>query len=275
MPPIEHILFLVPILAVMGVGAGFLSGLLGVGGGIILVPGLYYVLTHAGVSADVAMHMAVGTSFAVIVPTGLSSVRAHCKRGAVDFALVRLMGTGVFLGVVIGTLVAARLPGAGLMVVFASALLLMALLMLADPGRWFKNAHMPKKPWPGVAGFGIGSISSLMGIGGASLSVPFMTICGVPIHRAVGSAAALGLVISVPAVIGYMLIGWGHAALPPFTIGYISALAWISITPLSVLVAPLGARVAHNVSVAWLRQYFAFFLFFIACKMFWDALAGG
>lgn len=265
-----QILSLSCLLFALGLTAGFLSGLLGVGGGIVLVPGLYYIFSSLGFPETHLMHMAVGTSLAIIVPTGFSSARSHWKRGNVDLTLVKQIGIGILIGVGIGTYIADLVSGEELQGIFASALLLMAGIMAFKPSRFQIAETIPAQPVPGLVGTIIGALSTLMGIGGASLSVPFMTMYGQAIHRAVGTAAAIGLVISVPAVLCFIVIGQENTGLPPFSLGYINILAWLFITPVSVLTAPFGVRAAHKASVERLRALFAFFLLVVAAKMFWD-----
>lgn len=267
-----QIMSLSGLLIGLGLTAGFLSGLLGVGGGIVLVPGLYYIFSSLGFSELHLMHMAVGTSLAVIVPTGFSSARSHWKRGNVDLSLVKQIGIGIVMGVFIGTSIADLVSGEELQGIFAAALLLMALIMAFKPARFQLKDRMPDQPVPALAGGVIGVLSTLMGIGGASLSVPFMTICGQSIHRAVGTAAALGLVISIPATFGFVVIGKNLAGLPPYSLGYINMLAWALITPISVLTAPWGVRTAQKASVERLRALFAFFLLIVSAKMFIDMI---
>lgn len=265
-------------LAFLGGVAGFLAGLLGVGGGIVLVPGLYYIFLslreQLDFSAEGLMHVAVGTSLAVIVPTGLSSMRAHRKRGAVDAGLVAKLGGGVVLGVIAATVIAGDLSGQALKMIFSGVILTLAGIMALDPARFRLRDSLPPQPWTGMAGSVIGAVSTLAGIGGATLSVPFMSLHGVSLHRAVGTASALGLVISIPAAIGFVVIGWGVGSLPPFSLGYVNALAWICIVPVSVLVAPLGAHVAHRASIAALRKIFALFMVLVALNI-WRQIIWG
>lgn len=267
-------LTLILALAAIGGTAGFLAGLLGIGGGIVLVPGLYYTLTMLGYDPAHMMHVAVGTSLAVIVPTGFSSARAHWKRGAVDLSLVRRIGFGVVIGVVLGTLLAGQLSGTVMKAVFAVAIMGLALVMLSNPARYSLWDGVPGQPWAGLAGCFIGGLSTLMGIGGATISVPYMSLHKVPIRQAVGTAAALGLVISLPGMLGFVLIGWGERGLPPFSLGYVNGLAWLVIIPFSVGIAPLGARVAHTIPVDLLRRVFAVFMVIVALRMLLDVFGG-
>lgn len=265
---------LISFLLSLGALAGFLAGLLGIGGGMVLVPGLYFGLKVLGFESGALMHVAVGTSLAVIIPTGLSSARAHYKRGAVRLDLVRQLGVGVLIGVAIGTLIAARIEEQGMALFFAAALSCLAVVMIVNPARFTPLQDVPHQPWMGLSGGVIGIVSSLMGIGGATMSVPWLAMCRVPIHTAVGTASALGLVIAIPATIGFIIIGWGESGLPPYSLGYINFLAWPLIIPASVLAAPLGAKLAHSVSVEHLRKLFALFLVIVAGKMLWDVFHG-
>lgn len=271
--PFDWVLLVVFLLSLGGI-AGFLAGLLGIGGGMVLVPGLYFGFQMWGFESPSLMHIAVGTSLAVIIPTGLSSARAHFKRGAVRLDLVKRLGPWIVMGVGLGTLIASRIDEQGMVTFFAVALSCLALIMVLDLSRFTPLKDMPPQPWSGLSGVVIGIVSSLMGIGGATISVPWMTLCRVPIHTAVGTASALGLVIAIPAVAGFIIMGWGQAGLPPFSLGYINLLAWPLIIPAGILAAPWGARLAHSVSVKKLRAFFAAFLVLLAVRMLWAAFHG-
>lgn len=262
----------VAALAGAGIAGGLLAGLLGVGGGIVIVPALDFALQAAGVPAGAALHVAVGTSMATIIPTAISSTRSHARRGAVDFAIARRWAVPTVLGAFGGSLAAAWLDARVLAAVFAIVALAAALKMLLPLDRIVLREALPT----GAAGFAlpaaIGAISALMGIGGGTLSVPSMTLCGQPVHRAVGTAALLGMWIAVPATIGYLLARPTEAALP-LTIGYVSLLGLALIAPLTWLVAPLGARLAHSLDRRRLGAAFGVFLFIVALRMGYRALA--
>ncbi len=261
-----------PLLIGIGVLAGFLAGLLGVGGGLVLVPGLFFGFSALGYAPDHLMHLAVGTSLAIIIPTGLSSALSHHRRKAVRMDLVWRIGPGILAGVALGTFIAAQIPGAGLKLVFAVSLFFLSGLMMIDSTRFHLARDVPGRGGATLAGGVIGMLSALMGIGGATISVPFMTLCRVPIHQAVGTASALGLVIAIPAAAGYALIGRGADALPPFSWGYVNLGAFFLIAPFSILAAPRGARLAHGISVHALRRVFAVFLVMISLRMLYSAL---
>jgi uncharacterized membrane protein YfcA len=263
-----------PVLLGLGMVSGFLAGLLGIGGGIVLVPGLFFSLTALGFPPDHIMHVAIGTSLAVIIPTGMSSARAHWKRQGIRMDLVKKIGSGIVFGVFAGTVIASYLSSATLNLVFAISLFILAGIMMTDPARVKMADDVPGQPWSGLMGGLIGMLSTLMGIGGATISVPYMTLCRVPIHQAIGTASMLGLIISAPAAFGFLVIGWGQDNLPPFSLGYINFLAFALITPASVLAAPWGAAAAHKVPVKPLRQIFALFIVIVAVKMLYGVLRG-
>ena len=257
------------IVAMLATGAfgGVLAGLLGVGGGIVIVPALEAALGFLGVDASLRMHIAVATSLATIIPTSLSSARAHHRRASIDFDVVRFWSPLILAGAVLGIVIASQVSGRVLAAVFAAVALAVALnMMRRDPDRSVRNTVLR-----GAAGsaipFGIGGISTLMGIGGGTMSVPALTLMGRPIHRAVGTSALLGLVIAVPAAIGYVAAGWGVPGLPAGNLGYVSLIGFAVITPATVLFAPAGARLAHALSRRWLSMLFGMFLFIVAIRM--------
>jgi uncharacterized membrane protein YfcA len=270
----QEIITLIPFFALLGVCAGLMAGALGIGGGIILVPGIYYILSSLGYPAEINMHVAVGTSLGVIVPTGFSSARAHYLRNGVRTDLVLRISPGIVAGVIAGAVIADYMPGALLKSIFALALIFLAIIMVSRPDRLLQFDKEPGSFVNAITGSFIGFLSALMGIGGATMSVPYMTCFGIPIHKAVGTAAALGLVISVPGAAGYIITGLDESALPPFTIGYVSVPAWAMIAPLSVLMAPQGAKLAHSLPVELLRRIFAAFMVLVAMRMLAGVLYG-
>ncbi|MDH5722803.1 MAG: sulfite exporter TauE/SafE family protein [Alphaproteobacteria bacterium] len=272
------ILVLVLMLAALGAVAGVLAGLLGVGGGIVLVPGLYLVFTslpvYMSINPDYLMHVCVGTSLSTIVFTGCSSVLAHRRYGAVDSEIIKLLGLGILIGVALATIIADKIDSLTLEVFFACALILFASAMIINPARYKWKKKLPGKPFQVVAGSIIGFVSTLIGIGGATMSVPFLSVHGVEMRKAVGTASALGLVISIPASLGFIFIGQDAQNLPPFSFGYVNLLAWLCIVPVSVGFAPLGARLAHSVDKDKLRLFFAAFIILVALNMWRRILTG-
>ncbi len=269
--PMEAYADWLPMLAALvgaGAAGGLLAGLLGVGGGIVIVPALDFALVAAGVPAAVALHMAVATSMATIVPTALSSSRSHARHGAVDLDIVRRWSVPIVIGAIVGTLVAARLDSRSLAIVFGVVALLAGLKMLLPLDHVVLREGVPGGAAGALIPAGIGAVSSMMGIGGGTLSVPAMTLLGEPVHKAVGTAARLGLWIAVPATLGYLLADSPSAArLPPLTIGYVSLPGLALIAPISWWIAPLGARLAHSLDRRRLAAAFGVFLLLVAVRM--------
>ena len=254
-------------LAVLGLGTGFLAGLLGIGGGMLMVPFITVILSHRGVSPDLSVKMAIATSMATILFTSLSSVRAHHQRGAVRWPLVKRLAPGIVLGGMVASLgVFSLLKGAWLALFFAAFVSFSATQMFLDK----KSAPTRQLPGtPGLIGTGgvIGFLSGLVGAGGGFVSVPFMTWCNVPIHNAIATSAALGFPIALANVVGYALSGQTVADLPPYSLGYIWLPALGVIAACSVFTAPLGAKAAHVLPVKQLKRVFATILFGLAAYM--------
>lgn len=251
---------------VLGACAGLLAGLLGVGGGIVIVPALTVLFTSQGLPAGYIAHLAIGTSLASILFTSVSSLRAHHGRGAVDWLIVRRIAFGIMGGTLAGSWVASRMTTAGLKAFFVVFLLYVAGQMLLD------LRPRPTRQIPGKAGlFGvggvIGGISSLVGIGGGSMSVPFMIWCNVPMRNAIGTSAAIGFPIALAGTVGYVLNGLAVPALPAGAVGfvYLPALAGVSLA--SYLTAPYGARLAHSLPIVGLKRIFALLLVVTGAKM--------
>lgn len=257
---------LASILAATGLFAGLLAGLLGVGGGIVLVPVLDYALRHAGFPTQWCMHVAVATSLAAIIPTSISSSRAHHKRGGIDWSVARAWAPGMILGGFGGSLLAARAGDQLLTGVFGVVAALVALKMFLPLDQLRIREEIPR----GIAGnalaMTIGAVSSMMGIGGGTLSVPTLTLTGGPIHKAVGTAAFFGLLLSVPGTLGY-LFAQTKVALPGMTVGLVSVAALAIVAPLSMLTAPAGARLAHSLDKRTLSKVFGLFLSIVAARM--------
>jgi len=267
---------LLPYFAAMlvaGAISGVIAGLLGVGGGIVTVPVLEWALAVAGVSADLSIKIAVATSMATIIPTSLSSSRAHARRDAIDTELIRAWAVPVVLGAIAGTIVAAHLNGVALRVIFAVLAMLVALKMLLPLHHWTVRQSVPRGWRSAWLSFSIGGTSTLMGIGGGSISVPVMTLCNQPMHRAVGTASLLGLWIGIPATLGYLLTPTGATVMPPFTVGYVNLLGFALIAPISWWTAPFGAKLAHHLSRRHLSLAFGCFLLLVAIRMVWRTFA--
>lgn len=268
--------WLVPLLGLTGILAGVLAGLLGVGGGIVVVPVLYLLFSYLDIDPEVRMHVAVGTSLATIIPTSIRSVRGHARRGAFDGDIFRRWAPAIFLGAVAGTAIATAVDFAVLTGTFAMIALLVALQMGLGNPAWRLADSLPGPGGATLLGAVIGGLSAMMGIGGGTLSVPTLSLFGVPIHRAVGTASGFGIVISLPAVLGFAWGGWGLTGLPPGSLGYVNLLGLALIVPATLLSVPLGVRLAHALDPRGLRRAFAVFLGLTAARMLWDVatLAG-
>ena len=254
-------------LAALGLTGGFMAGLLGVGGGMVLVPFITWILASRGVDNELAVKMAIATSMATIIFTSISSVRAHHKRGMVRWDLVKGIAPGIMIGALVVSIgVFALLKGAWLSVVFGVLVSLAALQMFLDR-KPKPTRQMPGRGGQMAAGSVIGFLSGLLGAGGGFLSVPFMTWCNVAIHNAVATSAALGFPIAVFNVIGYVLGGWSVAGRPEWSVGYVWLPALAVIASCSVLMAPLGARTAHALPVKTLKRIFAGILMLLAVSM--------
>lgn len=254
---------LVVELALIGTGTGFLAGLLGIGGAMVMVPSLTMILTHRGFPADYTVKMAVATSLATIAFTSLSSMRSHHQRGAVLWPVVKVLAPGILVGSAIGAQVAHALPGKLLGVVFAVFVSFSATQMLLN------RKPKPSRTLPGpLATFGVGNLigllSALVGAGGAFVSVPFMTWCNVKIHDAVGTSSALGFPIALAGTLGYIYAGMGLPQMPPGSVGYLYLPGLVIISLASMLMAPVGARTAHRMDIQPLQKLFALVLYCLA-----------
>ena len=272
MPPVEELIWFAAALAGTGVVAGVLAGLFGIGGGAILVPVFYQVLGLLQIDDAVRMHLSVGTSLAIIVPTSLSSFLAHKKRGAVDLELLRSWIVAVPLGVVAASLIAAYVSSGGLRAIFALIAILVGLRMLFNRVTWRLGTSLPPNPVRAAVGGVIGLLSALMGIGGGVLNNTFMTLYGRPVHQAVATSSGVGVLISIPGLFGYLWAGWGAQGLPPFSTGYINWVAVALIIPITLLVAPLGVRLAHALDKRHLEIGFGLFMMFVAARFFYSLL---
>jgi uncharacterized membrane protein YfcA len=250
-------------LLLVGTCTGFLAGLLGIGGGMLMVPFITFILTAKGYPGDYVVKMAVATSLATICFTSLSSVRAHHKRGAVLWPIVKVLAPGIVLGSLVGAQVAVALPGRTLSILFAVFVAFSATQMFLD------RKPKPTRTLPGRLGtFGmgwvIGMLSALVGAGGAFVSVPFMTWCNVKIHDAVGTSSALGFPLAFAGTVGYVWAGLDLPQMPPGSVGYLYLPGLVVISIASMCTAPLGARTAHRMDIRPLKKVFALVLYVLA-----------
>lgn len=250
----------------LGAFAGLMAGLLGVGGGLIIVPVLAGIFQHQQMSAAVIMHLAIGTSLATIVVTSVSSVRAHHQRGAVLWPVVWRLTPGIVIGAWLGAAVADALPSAVLSKIFAVFVLVVAAQM-AFGAKPAPHRELPGAPGMLATGGVIGAVSAVVGIGGGSLTVPFLTWCNTAMRQAVATSAACGLPIALAGAIGFIVTGLNAAELPAWSLGYVYGPALVGVAFASMLSAPLGAKLAHTLPAEVLKKVFAVFLMLIGVKM--------
>ncbi|MDA9164839.1 sulfite exporter TauE/SafE family protein [Alphaproteobacteria bacterium] len=254
-------------LLITGVIGGLIAGLFGVGGGIVIVPILFWIFTSLNFPNEILMHMAIGSSLATIIPTSISSARAHYHRGSIEIDIIKKWAPGIFLGAIIGGLSGKYFSVNELKYLFASIAFLVALNMFfKEPLRLGNN--FPKSRLLNIIMSSlIGLVSSLMGVGAGTLGVPALVALSVPIHKAIGTAAALGLFIAVPATLGLAFSGFNIPNRPPMSIGYVNLIAFFIMFPLTVFFAPVGVKLAHRINQRALKSIFGVFLIITSIKM--------
>jgi uncharacterized protein len=265
---------LVALLVLIGAFAGVVAGLLGVGGGIVLVPAFLHTFTALGYGSPQIMTVCLATSLATIVFTSIRSLSSHHRKGAVDWRILRGWAPWVAAGSLLGVVAAAGLRTTTLMLIFGVLGTLIGLYIGLGRDHWRLGAAMPKGIGRVVTGPVIGFLSVLMGIGGGSFGVPLMRLYGVPIHNAVATASGFGLVIAVPSVAGFLLTGWGVAGKPPYTVGMVNLPAFLIVVAATLVTAPWGVRLAHALDPKPLKRIFAVFIVIVALNMLRKALGG-
>lgn len=271
-------------LMLVGVGAisGFFAGVFGIGGGAILVPVFYECFRLAGVPLEVRMPLCIGTSLAIIIPTSLSSFRAHHARGAVDMKILKSWLIPIVVGVIAGGITARYAPERLFKIVFVCVAWTAATRLVFGRASWKLGDEFPAGPLMKIYGFIVGLLSTLMGVGGGLFLNLLMTFYGRPIHQAVATSSALAVLISIPGAIGYVYAGWPAAAhYPdvtalqfPFALGYVSLIGALLVMPTSLLVAPFGVRVAHAMSKRTLEVAFGSYLFIVGSRFVISLLSG-
>ncbi len=264
---------LIAALVAAGLVAGLAAGLFGIGGGAVIVPVLYFLLSGLGYE-DTAMHVAVATSLATIIVTSLRSVMAHNKRGAVDWAIVRGWAPFIVIGALAGMAAAGFIPGAGLTAIFGTMAFLLAAQLFFGRPTWRLADEMPRGAWRMGLGGGIGALSALMGIGGGTFGVSLMTVFGKSIHQAVATAAGFGVAIGAPAALAAVATGWGREGLPPGSAGFVNLPAFALISVFTVTMAPVGASLAHKLNAGLLRRMFGVVLALVGARMLYAVMIG-
>lgn len=260
MPGPIDLALLVLAISAAGLFAGLIAGLFGVGGGTVIVPALFYAFAVLQLGGEANLHVAVGTSLAVIIAVSIRSLGAHRSHGAVDEAVLRGWTPWIALGGAVGAALAGVSSDEGLAAVYAGVALLVAFQLAFGGERWRVAPDLPIG-WPrGVIGTALGTASAMMGVGGGALGSMLMTLCGRPIHQAVATASGFGLAIGVPATVGFIVAGWSAGGRPPLSLGYVNVPAAVVMGVLTTAVAPYGARLAHRLDRTMLRRLFAAFL---------------
>ncbi len=267
MPDMVLLVQMLVLLAVIGAFAGVLAGLLGVGGGIVLVPAFFYAFQTLGYGGPQLMQMCLATSLATIIVTSLRSVQSHNKKGAVDWDILRGWAPGIVLGALVGVLVASSLRSTTLQGVFGTFGIVIGLYLGLGRVEWRLGEEMPKGLRRAALSPLVGFMSVLMGIGGGSFGVPLMTLFATPIHRAVATAAGFGVIIAVPSVLGFLFLPIEAPHRPPLTIGAVNLVAFAVIITMTLMTAPLGVRIAHAMDPKPLRRVFGLFLTLVALNM--------
>jgi uncharacterized protein len=270
----KELIELALLLIAVGALSGFLAGVFGIGGGAILVPVFYECFRLAGVPLEVRMPLCIGTSLAIIIPTSLSSFRAHYIRGAVDMGILKLWWLPIVIGVIAGSVTARYAPERLFKIVFVMVAWSAAARLLLARANWNFGEELPRGPLMKLYGFFVGILSTLMGIGGGLFSNLLMTFYGRPIHQAVATSSALAVLISIPGALGYVYAGWPAAARHPeivalqfpFALGYVSLIGAALVMPTSLFTAPLGVRAAHAMSKRTLEVAFGTYLFVVGCR---------
>ena len=265
MPDLATLLPMITLLLAIGAFAGVIAGMLGVGGGIVLVPAFFYMFDHLGYAGPQLMQVCVATSLATIMATSMRSVMAHHRKGAVDLAILRQWAPWIAIGAIAGVVTASGLKSATLTVIFGTLAMIAGLYMALGRDTWRVAEAMPAQPTRGILATLIGFFSVLMGIGGGTFGVPMMTLYNMPIHRAVATASGFGMIIAVPSVIGFLFLHVDQA--PPYTLGAVSIPAFLLVVGTTYLATPWGVKLAHSMNPKPLKRAFAMFLVLVALNM--------
>ena len=266
----NQIIFVIFIMAISALPVGFMAGLFGIGGGLITVPVLFYIFNFIGLDQTFIMHLAVGTSFSIIIPTSIISTMTHMKYKAVDLKIVKTFGLFVIFGVILGTIFAANLKTSNLILFFSIMTMFFALIFLTS-----KEKINPKKKeinlfFRVILGFSSGFLSAPMGIGGGIINTPILKMFGYSINTAIGSSAAIGFLIAVIGAIGFIITGSYLNVVAPLSIGFVNIPAFLIFVPITMFMAKIGAKTVHKVNRKLVGKLFGIFLFFVSCRLFYE-----
>lgn len=267
MPELAEFLPMLLLILAIGALAGVIAGLLGVGGGIVLVPAFFFAFEGLGYDTEGLMQICLATSLATIVVTSVRSVVGHHKKGAVDWDILRAWGPGIAIGAALGVVAASGLRNEALMAIFGILGVSVGLYMAFGRAEWRLGDQMPGRVGTFTASPILGFLSVLMGIGGGSFGVPMMTLYGVAIHRAVATAAGFGVIIAVPAVAGFLLTGSNVVNRPPYTVGQVNLVAFVAVIAMTLITTPWGVKLAHAMDPKPLKRVFAVFIMIMALNM--------
>ena len=267
---LNQIIFIISAMAISAVPVGFMAGLFGIGGGLITVPVLFYIFNSIGLDQSIIMHLAVGTSFAIIIPTSISSVITHMKYKAVDFNVVKTFGIFVVLGVILGTIFAANLKTSGLILFFSIMTMIFSIFFLISKE---KNNPVKKKInllIKFLSGFTSGFLSAPMGIGGGIINTPILKMFGYPINVAIGCSAAFGFLISLVGAFGFIISGKYLNIEAPLSFGFVNIPAFLIFVPITTLMAKIGAKTVHKFNKKIIGKLFGIFLLFVSLRLFFE-----
>lgn len=269
---VDSIYLLIIPISLSGLLSGIIAGLFGVGGGIILVPSIVFTLDYLDFNPLITMHIGIATSLMLIIPTAISSVLGHHRMGVVDYSIIYRLTPSIVIGSVLGATIAQKISGDNLRLLFAFMAIFVSINMMRQI-QFVIGKKMPENiMFNSVAGFIIGSFSSMVGIGGGALSVPLMNFFSTPHHLATGTASALGLVIAIPSAITYCFAHFSISDFPPWTLGLVSIPVFIVFVPLTIIGAQIGVKIAHKMNGLILRKVFSIFLFLMALRMIFVAI---
>jgi uncharacterized membrane protein YfcA len=266
----NQIIFIISVMTISAFVVGFMSGLFGIGGGLIMVPVLFYVFSLAGIDQTVVMHLAIGTSFAIIIPNSIISTITHMKFKAVDFNLVRTFGVFVVIGVVLGTIFAVSLKTSSLILFFSIMTMIFAIYFLIEKEKINPSPRKINLIYRVISGFFSGFLSAPMGIGGGVFNTPIFKMFGNPMNIAIGSSAAIGFFISLTGAVGFAISGTYINTSVPLSLGFVNIPAFLIFVPITTFMAKIGAETVHKVDKKLIGKLFGIYLFIVSCKLFYE-----
>ena len=270
---LNQIIFFVIVMAVAAIPVGFVAGLFGVGGGLITVPVLFYIFDSAGLDRSFIMHLAVGTSFAIIIPTAFVSTITHMKFKAVDFDIVKSFGVFVMFGIILGTIFAVNLKTAYLVLFFSIITMFFAFYFLITEENMKPMQNKMNMMHKIILGSLSGFFAAPMGIGGGSINVPILKMFGYPINQAIGSSAAIGFLVSLIGALGFVISGTYLDTEAPLSFGFVNIPAFLIFIPITMIMAKIGAKVVHQINKQIINRLFGIFLFIVSCRLFLEYLS--